>query len=164
MAMTDLSAPVKRDGWADRCGHRLLDGDCCFRRCDSPVPGISGDEGFWRAGARVALEAPYVTHTTSGNPIDSCSSSRLRAARRGRPRSTSAPGAGAREPARAANRLPVRSPRFGEATAWTFTVMLAAPAHGDRPQPHLPGSVANGVADRTHHPPRGPRGPDRPWK
>jgi len=73
MAMTGLSAPVKRDGWLIAAVIVLLLGTaCCFRLMRlSSVPGISGDEGFWGVQALAWLQGrPYVTHTTSGNPID----------------------------------------------------------------------------------------------
>src|SRR6478609_3565346 len=73
IAMTGLSAPVKRDGWLIAAVIVLLLGTaCCFRLMRlSSVPGISGDEGFWGVQALAWLQGrPYVTHTTSGNPID----------------------------------------------------------------------------------------------
>ena len=73
MAMMDLSAPAKRDGRIITMAVVFLLGmACCFRLMRlSSTPGISGDEGFWGVQALAWLAGrPYITHTTSGNPID----------------------------------------------------------------------------------------------
>ena len=128
--MATIVAPVKRDGWLIAAAIVCLLGTaCCFRLMRlSSVPGISGDEGFWGVQALAWLAGrPYITHTTSGNPIDLVFLIPIALLHAVWPPSFQL----LRAVPALANMLAlpigfwfVRR-AFGESTAWTFTVTLA---------------------------------------